>query len=295
MSAERCSVMDHLSFPDDDSLLAHLEGVLRASVDDPDGIEGATAQLIRRAIDEVIDAPRTKRLVLLQCEKTEKTYLGTKVEILFRDMIGQPKGLSLDLNLGGIDTDIKHSIGTAWMIPKEAINRPCVLLTENEITARFSLGLVMCRPENLTAGGNRDEKLQISAAGRSQVRWLAKDAPYPRNIWQGFDPTLMTLIKSHRGGSARVAELFRNLQMTPIPRSAIPAIAAQLDPLKRVRANGGARDILRPEGIAILWGRKDRHLLTALGLPLILSDEFVSISPADAAALKLLREEGHLD
>lgn len=282
-------------FADDDSLLKYLADALRRSVDDPDGVEGVTAQLIRRAIDEVIDAPRTRRFVLDECEKTEKTYLGTKIEILFRDAIGQPKGASLDLDLGGVDTDIKHSIGTTWMIPKEAVGRPCVLITENENTARFGLGLVVCRPENLTSGGNRDAKLQVSAVGRANILWLAKDMPYPRNIWQGFDPKLMSLITSHRGGAQRVAELFRHLQRTPIPRSAIPAIASQLDPLKRVRANGGARDILQSEGIAILWGQNDRELISALGFGPILSDEFISVRPTNEAEAALLRRAGYLD
>lgn len=268
---------------------------LRAAVSDPDGIVGATAQIIRRAIDEVIDAPRTKRLILSECEKTEKTYLGTKIEILFRDAIGQPKGEFLDLDLGGVDTDIKHSIGTAWMIPREAVDKPCVLISEDERTARFNLGVIICRPGNLTTGGNRDQKLQVSAYGREQAIWLARDTPYPRNIWQGFDTKLLELINSHKGGANRVAELFRNLQNTPIPRSAIAAIAAQLDPLKRVRANGGARDILRPEGIAILWGRYDRSVIDAIGLPALLSDEFVSFSPPDSRTRELLRLSGHLD
>jgi hypothetical protein len=282
-------------FDSDDDLLAYLVMHLERAVSDPDGIVGATAQLIRRAIDEVIDAPRTKRLILAQCEKTEKTYLGTKIEILFRDAIGQPKGKSLDLDIGGVDTDIKHSIGTAWMIPTEALNKPCVLISENEQSARFNLGVIVCRPENLTKGGNKDQKLQVSAFGREQVVWLAKNASYPPNIWQGFNPDLLKLINSHRGGAARVAELFRNLQRKPIPRSAIPAIAAQLDPLKRVRANGGARDILRPEGIAILWGANDRSLIAALQLPTIRSDEFISLSPSTAEELEQLRAAGHLD
>lgn len=287
--------MPQRQFDNDHTLLAYLAGCLEASVSDPDGVVGSTAQIIRRAIDEVIDAPRTKRLVLSQCEKTEKTYLGTKIEILFRDAIGQPKGQSLDLELGGVDTDIKHSIGTAWMIPKEAVDKPCVLISEDEEKARFNLGIIICRPQNLTAGGNRDQKLQVSAYGRDQAVWLAKDAPYPRNIWQGFDPTLLSLIQSHRGGAKRIAELFRNMQNTPIPRSAITAIAAQLDSLKRVRTNGGARDFLRPENIAILWGRYDRALIAALGLPPLLSDEFVSITPSDERAKVLLRASGHLD
>ncbi len=286
--------MEPRRFDNDHAQLAYLADCLRSSVSDPDGIVGATAQLIRRAIDEVIDAPRTKRLILSQCEKTEKTYLGTKVEILFRDAIGQPKGEFLDLDLGGVDTDIKHSIGTAWMIPKEAVDKPCVLISENEAKARFNLGLIICRPENLTTGGNRDQKLQVSAYGREQAVWFAKDEPYPRNIWQGFDPELLALINTHNGGAARVAELFRHLQGVPIPRSAIAAIAAQLDPLKRVRANGGARDILRPEGIAILWGSKDRALIAALDLPGILSDEFISFTPSTASQAAMLQAAGHL-
>jgi hypothetical protein len=287
--------MGQHQFADDVALLTYLADVLRGSVADPDGIEGATAQLIRRAIDEVIDAPRTRRFVLDECEKTEKTYLGTKIEILFRDAIGQPKGKSLDLNLGGIEADIKHSIGTTWMIPKEAVDRPCVLITENEQTARFCLGLIVCRPENLTSGINRDSKLQVSASGRANILWLAKDMPYPRNIWQEFDPELKTLILSHRGGSQRLAELFRQLQRTPIPRSAIPAVASQLDSLKRLRANGGARDILRPENIALLWGQNDRALITALGLGSLLSDEFISLRPTTEEEFILLRQAGYLD
>ena len=53
--------------------------------------------LLRTAVDEVIDAPRTKRFLLSETEKTEKTYLGTKVEILIRAFLGFPKGSILDI------------------------------------------------------------------------------------------------------------------------------------------------------------------------------------------------------
>jgi hypothetical protein len=46
-------------------------------------------QIIRKAIDEVIDAPRTNRFTLAETEKTEKTYLGTKIEILLRAYLGR--------------------------------------------------------------------------------------------------------------------------------------------------------------------------------------------------------------
>jgi Restriction endonuclease NaeI len=41
-------------------------------------------RLLRQAIDEVIDSYRSSRFTVAELEKTEKTYLGTKIEILLR-------------------------------------------------------------------------------------------------------------------------------------------------------------------------------------------------------------------
>ena len=98
-------------------------------------------QLIRKAVDEVIDAPRTNRFTLSDTEKTEKTYLGTKIEILIRSHLGLPKGRVLDLAIGGVETDIKNTMGSNWTIPMEAFGHPCLLLRENEKTATCSVGL----------------------------------------------------------------------------------------------------------------------------------------------------------
>ena len=81
-------------------------------------------QIIRRAIDEVIDAPRTNRFILSETEKTEKTYLGTKIEILLRAYLGLPKGNVLDLSIAGVETDIKNTMGSNWTIPMEALVIP---------------------------------------------------------------------------------------------------------------------------------------------------------------------------
>jgi len=48
------------------------------------GFKRIVAKELRRALDEVIDGPRTGRYSVEQLEKTEKTYIGTKVEILIR-------------------------------------------------------------------------------------------------------------------------------------------------------------------------------------------------------------------
>jgi hypothetical protein len=54
----------------------------------------------------------------------------------------------------------------------------------------------------------------------------------------------------------RIAQLFRHSADSGevVTREQITrAAGAQLDPLKRVRRNGGARDILDREGIEVVW------------------------------------------
>ena len=88
-------------------------------------------KLIREAIDEVIDTPRTGRVHASELEKTEKTYIGTKVEILVRNFFHLPKGI-LDLTIDGLDVDVKNTLGNAWMIPPEAVGKPCILVASDE-------------------------------------------------------------------------------------------------------------------------------------------------------------------
>ena len=114
--------------------------------------------LLRKAIDEVIDSPRTNRFTLDEIEKTEKTYLGTKVEILLRNWLRFPKGKILDLSIDGIETDIKNTMRNTWMIPSEAMGHPCLLVKTDEERARFSIGIIVIRNEVLTSGKNQDGK-----------------------------------------------------------------------------------------------------------------------------------------
>jgi hypothetical protein len=51
----------------------------------------------------------------------------------------------------------------------------------------------------------------------------------------------------------------------------------QDDPMKRLRENGGARDILVGQGILLLGGRYNRPLAKQLGLPVLEKDEWVAL------------------
>lgn len=251
--------------------------------------------LFRQAYDEVIDAPRTNRFTLEETEKTEKTYIGTKVEILIRDYLKLPKGRLLDLLVNGVEVDIKNTTGRSWMIPTESIGHPALLLRTNEKSARCDVGIVVCRHEYLSVSTNKDSKRQIRAEHYPSIWWILHGHPYPPNFWEVLPPSDREAIMSPTSGAARLASLFQIVQRRPISRNQVQAIAQQHDYMKRIRRNGGARDLLAPKGIAILWGSKDRDLIEALRLGPVTPDEFISVTPADDREAALLRVAGHID
>lgn len=231
--------------------------------------------MMRRIIDSVVDAPRTGRRLYDELEKTEKTYIGTRVEIELRAYLGFPKG-KLDLMIDGHDVDVKHTMGNTWMIPEEAIDKPCILVAADEEQDRCFLGIVIASLDNCTQGKNKDSKRSISADGFSNILWLVKGESYPANFWKSVPEEQITTIFLGETGNDRVSALFRALQKKPIARDIALAVARQKDPMKRLRANGGARDVLAKEDIVLLSGTYHSELIEKLGLPACTPDEFIS-------------------
>jgi hypothetical protein len=273
----------------DSGILRTLEIALLKAGGGIEKVRAEVPQLIRRAIDEVIDAPRTGRLMLGETEKTEKTYLGTKIEILIRKFFGFPKGL-LDLHIDGHDVDIKNTVGGNWMIPTEAIGKACILIASDEKKAVCQLGLIVCRLEYLSASKNKDSKRSISKVGFENILWILRNQPYPANFWERLDPAAAKRILGCKAGTERIVQLFREVQKRPIHRDVIHAVAQQKDYMKRLRKNGGARDPLAREKIAILSGTYHNALLEKLGLPKIAPDEVLAIKADTGAVEALLRD-----
>lgn len=276
--------------------LTQLETDLLEAVGGRDAFIEKLRSFFRSAIDEVIDTARTGRYFLSDLEKTEKTYLGTKFEILLRDWLGVPKGVVLDLLIGGREVDVKSTTGGAsgWMIPPEAIDQLCVLLRVNEQDSTCAVGLVRARPDYLRGGQNRDAKTSFSAAGRDHIWWLVQDFAYTPNFWSLIDRETRAHIMEPKGGAARLARLFAACPELPVSRVVIASIAAQDDFMKRIRRNGGARDFLAPQGIAILYSETDGALMKQIGLSFGYR-EFISFRPKSETEAELLRSAGHID
>lgn len=282
----------HCDFDD----LTRLENDLLNAVGGKQLFEEKLRSFFRSAIDEVIDTARTNRFFLKDLEKTEKTYLGTKFENLLRDWLKVPRGVFLDLMIGGQEVDVKSTTGggSGWMIPPEAIGQLCVLLRVNEVKSICAVGLARARPEYLRAGANRDAKTGFSANGRNNIWWIVQDFAYTPNFWTLIDAPVREEIMGAGGGTRRIATLFENCLETPVSRVLIASIAAQDDFMKRIRRNSGARDILAPKGIAILYSENDRALMHRLGLKFG-TREFVSYRPKNAEEAALLREANYID
>lgn len=277
--------------------LAKLESDLLNEIGGWRNFEENLRGFFRSAIDEVIDTARTGRHFFSELEKTEKTYLGTKFEIILRDWLGVPKGIKLDLLIGGKEVDVKSStsgVRGGWMIPPEAIHELCILIKVREDLAKCDFGIARARKAYLRGGTNRDAKTSFSAVGQDNIWWMASDFAYTPNFWSLVSTDDRDAIMNAGGGSRRIAELFRRCRETGVSRVQIVAVGAQDDPMRRVRRGGGARDFLAPEGIAILYSENDRELMRYLGLKFG-SREFMSYSPKNDEEVNRLRLEGHID
>ena len=276
--------------------IVRLERDLLDAVGGMEKFQDKLRSFFRSAIDEVIDTARTRRYFLSDLEKTEKTYLGTKFEILLRDWLNVPHGVVLDLLIGGREVDVKSTTGGAsgWMIPPEAIDQLCILLRVNEHSSTCAVGLARTRTEYLRSGTNRDAKTSFSTDGRSNIWWLAQDFSYTPNFWTLIDQEKREWIMSPRGGTKRLARLFESCVGTPVSRVLIASIAAQDDFMKRLRRNGGARDALSKKGIAILYSEIDGELMRELGLRFGYR-EFMSFQPRTEAEKLRLRIAGKIN
>ncbi|WP_420013979.1 NaeI family type II restriction endonuclease [Tateyamaria sp.] len=248
------------------------------------------ATMLRQCIDDVIMTPKTGRRSYDELEKTEKTYIGTRVEIELRALLNLPRG-RLDTRLQGHDVDIKNTMGSNWMIPTEAVDAPCILVAADEVRATCYLGLIVARPDYLTAGQNKDAKKTVSAEGFANIFWLLRDHPYPPNFWRTVPADVTTRIFAGKTGNARMAALFREIQGVPITRDVVEAVAQQRDFMRRIRADNGrgTRDHLAREGILLLSGQYDAPLIAALGLPACDPSAFISHRPGSDEARNLSR------
>ncbi|WAL72647.1 NaeI family type II restriction endonuclease [Kitasatospora sp. YST-16] len=245
-------------------------------------LEKRFGQVFRRSIDEVLDGQRTGRYDLYiktgqgRVESTEKTYLGTKVEIVTRAEFDLGYGSPMDYVISGQHVDAKFTMGTTWMIPKEAMSHICLLMRADDKASAFQVGLLRITPEVLTTSTNGDQKWSVSAFGKSKIRWIIQNGELPKNLLLSLKKespgTVDAIFRASKdyhgsgnGGQLRVNELFRRVRGRLVDRTTVVTVATQQDSPKRVR---DARTHLKPDGIIVLGHTKPSpQIADQLGLP----------------------------
>lgn len=273
---------DPLPYGDDgDPELSAVEAELHRL--DTTGVQ--VARVLRDTLDQIYDGQHTGRWNYNQLYKTEKTHVGTLVEINLHRQFGFADGTATDYRIAGIEVDCKYSMTYGgWELPPEAIDHVCFLITANDQRSSWAAGLIRVENSLLRAGSNRDAKRQLAVASHAHIRKLWPDNQrLTENLFLNLDADVRDRIfnaQANRGsqhGQARTNELFRLVQHRIIRRAELATVAQQDDFMKRARGNGGARTLLRHEGILVL-GHQDNDPLVAaaLGLPIPKKGEFVS-------------------
>ena len=232
---------------------------------------------LRRSLDEVIDGPRTGRYRVEQLEKTEKTYIGTKVEIVLRFAFELARGKKLDNLIVGHEVDTKFSLKGQWMIPREAVGELCWVVSADDARGTFSAGLIRTSLDVLTAGANQDKKRTICKAGKLRIHWMVKDGKLPQNFLLNLSDEVRQKVLSPRSGKQRLLALFEHVNDRIIPRSALLQVA-QLkgDPLRRARE---AKATLAARGFRVLCATyaAERTEIVAQGHPNPAEDDWLSV------------------
>ncbi|MFG2749860.1 NaeI family type II restriction endonuclease [Streptomyces xanthophaeus] len=236
-------------------------------------------EVFRRSVDEILDGRRTRRYNFNKVSTPEKSYLGAKVEILAREEFDFGQGVDIDFCIAGHGVDAKFSATGEWMIAPKNVGEICLVMQASEETSLFSVGVIRAAPELLRPGSTRDSKRSLHAVGKRSIRWLVRDAKYPRN-------QLMELYRTDRdaadsifsipgGGQQRINELFRRVQRKLINLTTVQTVASQEDSSKRVR---DARLELRSEGILILgYHRRHKDIAAALRLSDISQGHWIAV------------------
>lgn len=259
---------------------------------DPDG--STFAAVLRDTYDQLYDGQRTGRYRWDQLLKTEKTFMGTLVEINLHRAFLFDDGKRMDYRIAGVEVDCKFSQSLGgWMIPPEAYDERHLVLVvwSSESANRWEAGLVRVRDDEQFLGReNRDRKRPLTPIGESTVRWLY-DAPcLPENLLLHIDAETRERIfdplperRRRPSGQERINMLFRLVQRRIVNRASVLTVAQQRDSPKRAR-DARLPENLGKEGILVFGHQENDPLVAAaLGLPVPRKGDFVSarVVPAE--------------
>ena len=143
---------------------------------DPSG--DRVAGVLRDTLDQLLDGRRRGRWNYSDLHKTEKTYMGTLVEINLHREFEFADGDVTDYRIVGIEVDCKFSqlIG-GWEFGPEMEGHLALVVWANDQTNAWRAGIVRATADVLRASRNRDAKRKLTRDGVGRIRWLWAEHP----------------------------------------------------------------------------------------------------------------------
>ncbi len=249
--------------------------------------------VLRETYDQLYDGQRSGRYAWDQLRKTEKTYMGTLVEINLHRAFDFDDGAAMDYLIAGVETDCKFSQSLGgWEFPPEAyeFDHLCLVVWASDSESRWRAGLVrVANDPELLGPENRDRKRKLTPQGESRIRWLYEEPRLPENLLLHIRPETREKIlgaapprRRKSTGQQRINMMFRLVQRRIVNRASVLTVGRQKDPLKRARDARKQRH-LGKEGILVLGHQENDPLVAqALGLPVPGKGDFVSARVARA-------------
>ncbi len=129
------------------------------------------AAVLRDTLDQQLyDGQHSGRWSYDHLHKTEKTHMGTLVEINLHRVFAFADGDITDYRIAGIEVDCKYSMTYGgWELPPEALGHICLLITANDATSTWTAGLLRVRESYLRGRSNRDAKNRSNRDAKKQL------------------------------------------------------------------------------------------------------------------------------
>lgn len=220
-------------------------------------LESLLTDAVNDAVEYVLDGARTWRFDLdsREVDSDERASVGTKLQyrvLAALDLIKEPP---LDTKILGIPVELKGTVRTNWMIPREGQCEICLLIQVDPKRDRHRSFLMRTHRLWLNDGGNQDKKRTIMAdAIRAYALPVLPWTPLPPNPLKLLTIEQAAIVFNLKNGiRRRLTSLFGFLPEVVIPRIAIETVGANAKDAAR-RARQAKSDVYSEHDLVVLVG-----------------------------------------
>jgi hypothetical protein len=160
------------------AFLASVRAAIATRADGSSALATSFPQLVRGAVDFVIDPVRTARTSFTGLSALERSILSRKIEHFILDFLDAPKRVRV-LVLGGAVVEVKSTTTTNFKMSRQTYSKGgvCLLSRIDTANCRCSLGLIVARIDSL-GSPDRYGTRPVTKSGRSSILWLLESVPF---------------------------------------------------------------------------------------------------------------------